>query len=266
MRPAILALVLALVPWAATAEAPRPFPDFTFKRVTPPPPGTTRRITVQITPPEPELPVAPVSGATAAAPAVADPQVTAFWSAVGTGLAEASPARLALAEEAVRRAGIDGPKLQDLQALAAAHGRHLLELTIGRRVSPALALAVISVESSGRPEAVSRAGAEGLMQLMPATATRFGVTDSFDPAQNIDGGVAYLDWLMGRFGGDPVLALAGYNAGENAVIGASGVPDYAETRAYVPKVIAAWAVAKGLCVTPPDLASDGCVFASMAAR
>ena len=85
--------------------------------------------------------------------------------------------------------------------------------------------------------------------------------DLTDPDQNIRGGVAYLDWLMGEFDNDPVLVLAGYNAGEGAVARHDGVPPYDETRAYVPKVLAAWNVAKGLCKTPPVLISDGCVFA-----
>ena len=84
--------------------------------------------------------------------------------------------------------------------------------------------------------------------------------DSMNPGENIRGGVAYLDWLLKEFGNDPVLALAGYNAGEGAVAKHGGVPPYAETRAYVPKVLAAWNVARGLCLTPPDLVTDGCVF------
>jgi soluble lytic murein transglycosylase-like protein len=98
------------------------------------------------------------------------------------------------------------------------------------------------------------------MQLMPATAARFGVADSFDAAQNIRGGVAYLDWLMAHFGGDPILVLAGYNAGEGAVRDHAGVPPFAETRAYVPKVLAAYRVARGLCRRPPARLADGCVF------
>jgi len=120
---------------------------------------------------------------------------------------------------------------------------------------------MITTESDGRKDVESHAGATGLMQLMPATAARFSVTDPKDPAQNIKGGVAYLEWLLEKFDGDPILALAAYNAGENTVIKNGGVPDYAETRAYVPKVIAAFQVAKALCKTPPELYSDGCVFA-----
>ncbi len=101
------------------------------------------------------------------------------------------------------------------------------------------------------------------MQLMPATASRFGVTDALVPEDNIAGGVKYLDWLMQEFGNDPILVLAGYNAGEGSVRTHQGVPPFAETRDYVPKVLAAFQVAKGLCQTPPQLISDGCVFANM---
>ena len=127
-------------------------------------------------------------------------------------------------------------------------------------MSPALVLAVIGIESAGNPSAVSSAGATGLMQLIPATAERFGVVDATDPKQNIKGGVAYLDFLMNRFDRDPVLVLAAYNAGEGAVDANGGVPPYPETRDYVPKVLAAWTVAQGLCMTPPELVSDPCVF------
>ena len=98
---------------------------------------------------------------------------------------------------------------------------------------------------------------------MPDTAKRFGVADSMVAQQNIQGGVRYLDWLMGEFDSDPILALAGYNAGEGAVRKHKGVPPFAETRDYVPKVLAAFQVARGLCKTPPELVSDGCVFVAM---
>jgi soluble lytic murein transglycosylase-like protein len=113
---------------------------------------------------------------------------------------------------------------------------------------------------TARTDVISTAGAQGLMQLMPTTAARFGVSDSMDAAQNIKGGVAYLGWLLDRFGNDPVLVLAGYNAGEGNVQRYQGVPPFAETMDYAPKVLAAWQVAKGLCQTPPDLITDGCVF------
>ncbi len=279
----VLAFLLSGAPSVGATEAE---PRGVYKRIKAPKPGDRPRVTVQITAEEHATrPSAPSTGAEISVPDVVartevaqpvqpetqakrDPKGSykAFWDRISPEIGQGGAGRLDAAISALAATSVRSPRLQTLQNIAQQQGKEILRSTVGTNVSPALVLAVISVESSGRPEAVSRAGAEGLMQLMPATATRFGVTDSFDPAQNIDGGVAYLDWLMGRFGGDPVLALAGYNAGENAVIGASGVPDYAETRAYVPKVIAAWAVAKGLCLTPPDLASDGCVFASMAAR
>jgi len=155
---------------------------------------------------------------------------------------------------------VAAPRLTDLLEIARARQIDLLRETVGTGVSPALVLAVIAVESGGRSDAISGAGAQGLMQLIPATADRFGVEDAMDPAQNIKGGVAYLDWLLKEFKGDPILALAGYNAGENAVKNNNGVPPFAETRDYVPKVLAAFAVARNLCRTPPMLISDGCVF------
>ncbi|WP_087042993.1 lytic transglycosylase domain-containing protein [Caballeronia ptereochthonis] len=103
-------------------------------------------------------------------------------------------------------------------------------------VDSALVRAVIQAESAYRANAISRAGAQGLMQLMPATALRFGVSDPFDAAQNIRGGVRYLSWLLRRFGGDLDLALAGYNSGEAAVDRYSGIPPYDETRTYVSRV------------------------------
>ena len=96
--------------------------------------------------------------------------------------------------------------------------------------------AVIRVESNFRPEAVSPKGCLGLMQLHPDTARRFGVRDVFDPVQNIEGGVRYLEFLLDYFQGDLELALAGYNAGENAVVRYGGVPPYPETIDYVNKV------------------------------
>jgi hypothetical protein len=80
-------------------------------------------------------------------------------------------------------------------------------------------------------------GAQGLMQLMPATARRFGVVDPFNPQQNIFGGVQYLRWLLDKFGGNQALAAAGYNAGENAVVRYKGIPPYRETQGYVRKIM-----------------------------
>lgn len=111
---------------------------------------------------------------------------------------------------------------------------------IARRfgLDPALVLAVMAVESGFRADAVSPADAQGLMQLIPQTALRFGVRDAFDPRQNIEGGARYLRWLLSLFRGDVVRVLAAYNAGEGAVERYGGVPPYAETEAYVAKVTA----------------------------
>jgi soluble lytic murein transglycosylase-like protein len=155
---------------------------------------------------------------------------------------------------------VRAPRMQHLQGVAETYGKEILKATIGTDVSPALVLAVIGIESAGQSDAVSHAGAVGLMQLIPATAERFGVTDSTDPEQNIKGGVAYLDWLLNEFNNDPLMVLAAYNAGEGAVKANKGVPPYAETRDYVPKVLAAWQVAQGLCQSPPQLVTDPCVF------
>lgn len=102
----------------------------------------------------------------------------------------------------------------------------------------ALLHAVISVESHYDARAVSRAGAQGLMQLMPATARRYGVSNSFDPVQNLAGGAQYLRDLLLMFNSDKRLALAAYNAGENAVVKyGNQIPPYRETVQYVPRVL-----------------------------
>jgi len=103
-------------------------------------------------------------------------------------------------------------------------------------VEEAVVRAIMHAESAFNPNALSRAGAQGLMQLMPATARRFGVANAFDPSQNIQGGVEYLAWLLKRFNGDLTLAAAGYNAGEGAVDRHKGVPPYSETQRYVQRV------------------------------
>ncbi len=103
-------------------------------------------------------------------------------------------------------------------------------------IEPALALAIIAVESGFNSTAVSPKDARGLMQLIPTTAARFCVLDAFDSEQNLRGGLAYLRWLLARYSGDVALASAAYNAGEHAVDQHGGVPPYAETRAYVQRV------------------------------
>ncbi len=270
----IAAIVCAAVPFAAVAD------DFSFKRVKVGEGLPGKRITVQIDPEEqarylaalPKVDPNPVHEAEA--PAVADDATGTpgpapassyawYWEAVPTGIGAAAD-RFDLALSTLSQ-GPDGtvvgaPRLQRMQEVADQYGKDILRATLDTRVSPALVLAVIGIESAGRSDAVSSAGAVGLMQLIPATAERFGVKDSSDPVENIKGGVAYLDWLLKEFDNDPVMVLAAYNAGEGAVRANSGVPPYAETRDYVPKVLAAWQVAQGLCVSQPMLVTDPCVF------
>jgi hypothetical protein len=250
--------------------------DFTFRRVAPPSDETGPRIKVQIDPTAPvyritpgsapRLPGDPRPEAAFDLPEGVVPEAPSdfawYWNVVSPslGVDTASRFRTALALVEKERSKIGAPRLQTLQRIVNAHGVDILTSTIGTEVSPAFVLAVIAVESAGRTDAVSHAGATGLMQLMPATAARFGVSDSTIAKDNIRGGVAYLDWLLKEFNRDPVIALAGYNAGEGAVAKHDGVPPFAETRGYVPKVLAAWTVARNLCVTPPELISDGCVF------
>jgi hypothetical protein len=122
----------------------------------------------------------------------------------------------------------------DRARLAAA----IFELAPEYGLDPLLVLEVVRAESNFDPRARSHKGALGLMQLIPATARRFGVDDPFEPIQNLRGGMAYLRWLLDRFDGDQALALAGYNAGEGAVERHGGIPPYAETRAYVRRILA----------------------------
>lgn len=114
---------------------------------------------------------------------------------------------------------------EPIDRLAALHG-----------VDRALVQAVIHAESAYNPQARSRVGAQGLMQLMPQTAAELGVGNPFDPDQNIDGGVRYLAMLLKRYQGDVRLATAAYNAGPGAVQEYGGVPPYAETQAYVKRI------------------------------
>jgi soluble lytic murein transglycosylase-like protein len=107
-------------------------------------------------------------------------------------------------------------------------------------VSPGLVNAVVMAESAGNPGAISAAGAQGLMQIMPDTAASCGVSNPFDPAQNVDCGTRYLHELLERYNNNVELAVAAYNAGPGAVDQYRGVPPYAETRAYVTRVLDAY--------------------------
>ncbi|MEO1536610.1 MAG: lytic transglycosylase domain-containing protein [Pseudomonadota bacterium] len=274
--PCLLSALLSVSLWAQTPPIAQEGGDFTFKRISPPSAGSGKRIDVQIDPDaevfritpgsDPRRPGDPRPDAATDTPAGLLPAPPSaydwYWEEVSPTIGMDAGARFQAAIGTIRKNAlrVQTPRLEALQSIVEAHGTDILATTVGTEVSPALVLAVISIESAGRINAVSSAGAEGLMQLIPATAERFGVADSMDPKANIKGGVTYLDWLLKEFGKDPVLALAGYNAGEGAVREHQGVPPFAETRAYVPKVLAAWDVARGLCLTPPQLPSDGCVF------
>jgi soluble lytic murein transglycosylase-like protein len=122
--------------------------------------------------------------------------------------------------------------------------RLVRDLAPGYGLNPDLVLAVVEVESKFNAKAESPKRAQGLMQLIPATAKRFGVSDPWDPHQNLRGGMAYLRWLLDHFDGDLRLALAGYNAGEQAVARHGGVPPYTETRNYVRRVARVLGVAE----------------------
>lgn len=283
-RAAIIALMASAIPLSVLGEGLDASRDFTFKRVKVGERQSRAQGLVQIDPVEqarllaalpktsaphqvPDLP--PIEGGdeAAKAPLGPVPQREAafawFWDSVPAGIDDVSgrfPLALATLTQGPGGKSVPTPRMQHMQELADEFGTELLKATVGTEVSPALALAVMAAESAGKADAVSHAGAQGLMQLIPATAERFGVTDSMDPVENIKGGVAYLDWLMKHFDRDPIMVIAAYNAGEGAVKANRGVPPYSETRDYVPKVLAAWTVAQGLCMTPPEVVSDPCVF------
>jgi soluble lytic murein transglycosylase-like protein len=122
---------------------------------------------------------------------------------------------------------------QEIERLVSANGATW-------NVDPSLIKAIIANESGFDAGATSHAGAQGLMQLMPGTASGLGVTDAYDPAQNVWGGTRYMRGLLDRFGGNVELAVAAYNAGPGAVEKYSGVPPYAETQNYVQNVLASY--------------------------
>jgi soluble lytic murein transglycosylase-like protein len=119
------------------------------------------------------------------------------------------------------------------------YGKIIYDVAIRHSINPHLVAALIHVESSFNPRALSPKGAYGLMQLLPETARRFGLTrkkDLYDPRKNLEAGVRYLKWLADRFGGDTQKILAAYNAGEGAVQRFGGIPPYQETQSYVQKI------------------------------
>lgn len=231
---ALLALLVAAPPGGVDAQERR---TRTFKLVKPPQLGVKRRLTIATT--HSALP--PSRSAARLA------RHGWFWRQASAALGAADPERFAPLA-AVAAGKLNGKAQRALVSSIRETWRD--EIATAARaagVSEALLLAVIAAESAGDPRAVSPAGAQGLGQLTPDTAKRFEVEDPFEPAQNLRGAATYLSALLAMFDEDALLALAGYNAGENAVLRHRGVPPYAETRDYVPIVLSFYHEAQSLC-------------------
>ena len=172
-----------------------------------------------------------------------DDRLGAAWMREAVRLGEKPPSRLMQSLASAKKTSLacvasSGSDLRRSSARRAELMVKIQEMAPKYDLDPALVLEVVRAESNFNPRARSHKGALGLMQLIPATARRFGVKDPLDPEQNLRGGMAYLRWLLKRFDGDLSLTLAGYNAGEAAVERHGGVPPYNETRAYVGKILA----------------------------
>ncbi len=178
----------------------------------------------------------------------------AGWLGVGCGLVSSlhaekrittyldSRGHVVFANELAAAAGSgDGQATAEPAWNSRANGPQLMEGLItqaasAHQVDPKLVRAIVQVESNFNPYAVSPRGARGLMQLIPATARRFGVENVYDPRANLEGGIRYLKYLMGLYDGDLQLSLAAYNAGENAVGRHNGIPPFSETQDYLRKI------------------------------
>jgi soluble lytic murein transglycosylase-like protein len=144
-----------------------------------------------------------------------------------------------VAAGAIRLAMGTNTGLKEFTTGSPLYDSYIVEFSRKYRIDPLLIYAQMHQESSFKVRATSHKGASGLMQLMPATARRFGVTSIYDPKQNIEAGIRYMRWLLDYFGQDVVLALAGYNAGEGAVLRfGRNVPPYRETQEYVRRITA----------------------------
>jgi len=154
----------------------------------------------------------------------------------GTGISAMRTIKYSFMETCYACAAKPGVDFRTLRLNTNAYSAEIAAASKDFGVEESIVRAIIHAESAFNPNALSRVGAQGLMQLMPATARRFGVGNPFDAAQNIRGGVRYLAFLLKRFNGDLTLAAAGYNAGEGAVDKYRGVPPYSETQRYVQRV------------------------------
>ena len=150
---------------------------------------------------------------------------------------DAPPEPDPVAVDAIRLAAADLAEESRWRKAAGRYADAIAESADRHGIERSLLAAVAKVESNFDPFALSPKGACGMLQLIPATARRFGVRNVFDVEQNIEGGARYLRWLLDRFSGDVELALAGYNAGEGAVDRHGGIPPYRETQRYVGKVL-----------------------------
>lgn len=181
-----------------------------------------------------------------------------FWAHAATELAAADPARLDLAARTAAATLLSAPERALVRRIRDQFGGQIAAAAGAAGISEALLIAVVAAESGGDPLATSSKGAQGLAQLMPATAERFGVANAYDAAENLRAAAEYLSLLLELFGQDALLALAGYNAGENAVLRRGGVPDFAETRDYVPITLSYFHAARDLCVRKVAKARDVC--------
>lgn len=153
-----------------------------------------------------------------------------YLSVDGSSYTDVATQQIDHFEKDLTPAPVQVPKPQDLD-------QSISEISIRHRIDPDLINSVIRAESGFNPHAVSRKGAQGLMQLMPQTATQLGVANAFDPRANVEGGTRYLRELLVRYDFDLIKALAAYNAGPLRVQQYRGVPPYRETRAYVARIV-----------------------------
>lgn len=239
--------VLASAPLAAAgapAGPPEPHP------VQPPPQAAAAHAPAPVLPPDIPLP-APKTTAPAEAPKAGTAEAAKPATAQPAG--DEKLARLQEAASLILEVntGLGAPQ--------SPYGQLIYDIAIRHSINPQLVAALIRVESSFNPRAVSRKGAYGLMQLLPATARRFGVQkkrDLLDPVKNLEAGVRYLKWLTERFGGNTQMTLAAYNAGEGAVDRFGGIPPYRETQNYVKKIFGLLGLDPEPAAPPPSAVQE----------